>query len=376
MVIDKNELTEQYRLEIGYVYATPSGSGAGTQALADIYHGMDEVACHQLVYCKTIENLEARSNDKWTKTDDDLFSEFHSFVVHCIANTFPQDAILLWDDLKEELMHKKAELDRLGKRLHIGSPLYNIGLCHFLLGDFDTAYQYIAEAGIEDEHDGRGSRFEIMIGNHSVSHQIVIEPLDNWLDYHPDCKESYSLYSGSSLNDQELFIIVKELCKHPDNAIQSIAALHRFVKTYSGPENHVSKRTRMQSVGNLLISLEASLRLKHPSGSGQLHNRIEQLLTKHPNVQAGFLFAKGQFEGQFNHSARENSSSLNWLIHHVIALWSNHTDQQYRLGIAMFVIIRMRNNLLHTIDNTLLINDDRLMTAKILGMVLATQQFI
>ena len=70
-----------------------------------------------------------------------------------------------------------SEMEGKGFRIHKGAPYFNVGLCYFLLGDFERAFQYIAEAGVEDEKSGRGPRELVPVGANSLSEQLLIRPL-------------------------------------------------------------------------------------------------------------------------------------------------------------------------------------------------------
>ena len=154
------------------------------------------------------------------------------------------------------------------------------------LGDFDNAYRFLAEAGVEDEKSGRGSRFKILLGDHGLSEQVLITPLEGIL--FPRWSASYVAVTSTNLDKPEFAALLGSLAARPTDAFQTMIALHRFRRSLFGFENEATQHIRVRAIAELIVVLESTLKRQFHPTDKMLSDLLEQLLQANPKALAAF----------------------------------------------------------------------------------------
>jgi tetratricopeptide (TPR) repeat protein len=376
-------LSEEHRKKFGERLGT--GSGARPVCAIDLHSGNRESNL-ELVANRTHENLLEKLDGTWKHSDDEVFGELFEFVEHCLANGLPQDAIELWNrNISFMANDVKSKLTTRGERFHIGSPLYNIGLCYFNLGDFDSALRYIAQAGIEDEQDGRGPRHHILVGKHVLSDQIIIDPFVAWAEAHAACVDTYQGGCGEPLEYDQLANLMDQMLSNPENAIQFVASLHRIVRSYEPPENHASRHARIRALADMAHLVESTMRAWQTKCDGvTLLGRFERLFDGHTDTRISYDQAHARFCLQFpndqktkeKHPDRESVVGINWAIQDGLSQIDASSSLKVRIGIAAYLVVRLRNSLMHYNDAALCLYSNNCAFERALGIVLAATRIV
>jgi len=327
----------------------------------------------ELVITNVREALARRLALNGPENDDDIFSAFTVFVEYCRARGLSHRAISLWNrDLRGLVEGAEQQMRRndLNARIHKGSPLYNVGLSFFIIGNFERAYQFIAEAGIEDERSHRGARTQILIGNYELSRQILIAPLEEALL--PSLENDYGAISDLKLNGQELNELFNWLVLRSADAFQTLIALHRFSKLQCPPGNEAAAHIQVRAIADLVVAVESSMRRWQVGMAGlQLHARTEQMLATNPAAQTQFHAFHGDFCAGWALQDRESAAALEWVISETVSRLAVAANPASRVGLATYLVVRLRNNLMHVLDDSLSLYSNSQLRTRIAGIVLS-----
>jgi len=326
----------------------------------------------ELVIANVQEALSRRVAGDGPENDDDVFSAFTAFVGYCRPRGLSLRAVSLWSrdlcglvDYAEQQMRGNDP----NVRIHKGSPLYNVGLSFFAIGNFERAYQFIAEAGIEDERSNRGPRTDILIGNYELSRQILITPLEGALL--PSLASDYKLSSRVGLDGQELNNLFNWLVLRSADAFQTLIALHRFSKLQMPPINEASAHIQVRAIAELVVAVESSMRRWQVGMTGlQLHARTEQMLLPNPAARTQFQAFHVDFCNSWAQQDRESAAALEWVISQTISRLAVAANAALRVGISTYLVVRLRNNLMHILDDNLSLYTNSQSRTRIAGMVL------
>lgn len=320
--------------------------------------------------------LKMRAEGQWSRADDDIFLT-HSLLIEKLlprSRSAPISGlelvpVRLWEDHILPLCRQTEAQMRIthpAARIHKGAPLFNVGLCLFLSGDFDRAFQYFAEAAKEDELSGRGSRRTLVIGDHPLAERVIIDPLVR--DLLPHWVSDYSSVTGALLDKAELQSVLRWLIFRAPDAFQVVASLHRLRESAHSPENEVSMFQLVRAVAEIVLSIESSLRRWQTGASGQLQARTENLLAgtaAHPS----FAQFHTNFCNTFSKPARDTAGAVNWVIQQVPGRLAAVTSCAPRIGIIAYLAVRLRNSLMHVNEEALDIHSNRSLCIKIAGQM-------
>jgi hypothetical protein len=140
--------------------------------------------------------------------------------------------VLCWEQTIAPLVAEaEAEIGKTAPttRFHKGAPLFNVGVCHFANGDLENGFKYLSSAGREDELSGRGGRFPVLIGDHYLSKRFLIGPVV--AELLPSWQADYLSITGSSLDEGELTMLIKQIALRSSDGVQLVLALHRLLKS-------------------------------------------------------------------------------------------------------------------------------------------------
>jgi hypothetical protein len=165
-----------------------------------------------------LENLGARQKGQWSQDDDILFAPFNGYVQSAWLLDFPLRPVRLWFT---DLLPAVVQLEGQVGHVHKGAPLFNIGLCFFMAGDYPRALQYIGAAGGEDEIRAPGGASKLLTGA-GLSEQVLLQPLYAWL--RSNFGADYSGATGCDLDSGEFQGLIAFLAARLGDATLLLAA--------------------------------------------------------------------------------------------------------------------------------------------------------
>lgn len=289
-------------------------------------------------------NLALRGQAQWPKPDDDLFLAHTEYVVFALQHEIAQRPVTLWlNSIQQEV---DATDMVLGSPVHRGAPLYNVGLCYFFLGDYDRSAQYIAQAG-EADRRLHGQTSTLPLG-HGLSEPIFVDPLDSWL--HQEFGRDYQDATGLALTKRELQDLIDFLAVRATDAVVLLAALHRLKSQMEGPDNDASGLHRARALADLLVVLESSLK-RILSAPGSLLRQLCNTLTAGTAVGTALGTTCSRHAGE----NWDLATTVNSMLQTEITKFGIAVTRPERAGIALYVSCRLRNALLHVLDNQLVL---------------------
>lgn len=359
---------------------SPTKSQAGEsilryQCFMDSFHNIIEL-CNTIVYIVACR-LKDRVDGTWKEQDDMIF-EPHTLLIASIRLLPPEQQIKfvplaarLWvDDLRYITLEKEEELKRSdpNARIHKGAPLFNVGICFFISGDFDRAFQYFAEAGKEDELSGRGSRNLILTGVNDLADRVIVIPLLSLIkQWDPD----YSRITTNSLSKDEFKSVLGWVGQRPTDAYQTITSLHKLRLLPGTENNEVSRFQGVRALADLVIAVESSMRRWQKDKQGELYVRLRSLFAPYTICLKTFDRFHEDFYAEFPKPRHETAEAVDWVVAEALEGLTNSADMQVRVGIACYLVLRLRNSLMHVNEEGLNLQKDSVLCTKISGIVFA-----
>jgi hypothetical protein len=372
-----SQSAQPIELHIGFVPQPVDGVQVDLSVVRNAFDDIPKllVQWEDVIVQKTNDLLQA--NEAKLNSDCDAIFAFHTnYVDFCIKSRIVQRARNLWRERIAPIVDAselRLRTTNPTARIHRGAPLYNTGLCSFVLGDFDRALQYIAEAGCHDEGFGRGNRIKILIGDHPLSQYVIINPLENFFTtvWGPD----YAAITGYTLDGTELKRLLLSMADRPADAIQAVIALHRLTRTISGPQNHGTSVVRFRAFADLLHLVESFLRQFQTAVTGQLDDHLNCLVNANPATNtARTIFRRDRKAWATAAGCDCNSSdAMNWISNETGTRISSSRTPASATGIVIFFCHQFRNSLLHVNEESLSIfrNEEECLKAAgwVLGML-------
>jgi hypothetical protein len=292
-----------------------------------------------------LEGLQNYTGGGDSVAEDALFQVHTDLTVGVLgaAATRLNEPVLLWERIIAPATEQAEK--RLGKPIHKGAPLYNTGVCLFLLNDFDGAFQYFVDADEENRRLGPGG-IELLIGKDALSRRLLIDQLfrgtaGKWAD-------DYRLVNGVSLDAGELVALLDWLGKRASDAFVAIAALHRIFRADSRKKpNRATRLIVVRSLGDLLIVLESAIRRLQGAGvSGQLGKRMPALVFSDARIL-------NAYKNVWAAKATETAAELNAVVAKATQDFATAKGEAERAGIICYAVYRLRNSLLHVNEESL-----------------------
>jgi hypothetical protein len=333
-------------------------------AIEAFEHGVDDAVK---------QNLHARANGNWREADDNIFAPFTWYTDFCWKRLVPERAIALWvTSLAEATAAAEAQLrgrNDPNPRIHKGAPLYNVGLNMFMSGALDRALVFLGEAGAEDERSGRGPAGQILVGNNALSEQLLVNTVFAWISPPNVWGTDYQNSTGQVLVKQQFKDVVTWTATRLNDGIQLMLALHRLAGSQVIPDNAASRHLRVQAVADLVLVVESTLRRWQAPGIGQLHPRMTALLPAGSGARLSFDTLHNDFNNRYAGHDRETIPALNWAIDESLARFDRAATVSERAGIACYLTYKLRNNLMHVIDDSVNLYADRPKLVRAAGLV-------
>ncbi len=232
----------------------------------------------------------------------------------------------------------------------------------------------MAEAEEEEKTLGRVGGSGIQIGQNSLSEQVLIIPVVNHITGTSSWCSDYKSVFGTDLDKSVVKEMVAWLATRLVNALQLVIVLHRFFLLKSGPENTAAKHIRIQALADLILVVESSLRLWQTNISGQLHSRMETAISANTSIRNSFDAAHSRFCATYPSSDpnRETGIAVNWAVNDAVAELAKASTAAERAGIITYLAVRLRNSLMHVIDDSLDIYNNEATCERIAGLMLIT----
>lgn len=325
-------------------------------------HLVLEAVEHQLV--QNVRNrLDAHKADSPRTRDigDVIFAPHTTYVQWALQRQLvpAERPVQLWHRLLPEV----ETWESTHHPIHKGAPLFNIGLCHFVLGDFARASQYITEASEEDQRSGRGA--STLVTGASLGRGVFRDPLFPWLA--SSFSADYQAATGIPLDAGELDSLVEFLEGRQTDAMVFLSALHRLKAQMEPPDNIASGLQRVRALADLPIVLESNLQRRNV-GSGTLFGRCRALVNG-TDIRTSFDTRKAQ------HPTRawwETAANVSRAVTEEIAAFGAATTRADKAGIALYLSYRLRNALLHSLDGTLDLYSQSTPLTRVVGFALVS----
>jgi hypothetical protein len=322
--------------------------------------------------------LRMKCANMWTQQDDDIFLS-HTILINTLLNysgSLPVGLELLpvriWEDHifpMVETAEVELRKSNANARIHKGAPFFNVALCLFLSGDFHRAYQYFAEAGKEDELSGRGSRYLLLIGDNKLAERVIIDPLVQTIVL--EWATDYAAITGNVLNAGELKSVIAWLVQRAPDAVQTVIALHRFRQSKESLNNEVSRYQLVCSLTDLVLPVESSLRRWQTGVDGQLFHRMDEILKTNPPSCAKFNAFHNDFAQNWPWPQCETGTAVNWVVSQTFSRLKVQASVAERIGVAAYLVVRLRNSLMHVNEETLGIYKDPRLCMRVAGIAFA-----
>jgi hypothetical protein len=313
------------------------------------------------------DNLAQWESGGWTQPDDHLFNGFTSFAYHCVCSLLPHRAINLWGTrLAPAVAAAEAHVK---KRIHKGSPLHNTAICFFVAGDFDHAYQFMAAADEENRLSGATAAASLLLGN-GLSADLLVRPMAAWL--RSACGSDYKAVSGHDLDEAELEQMLRWLSIRMPDALQCVVALHRLVKVQTPPHNEASQHIRVRALAELCIVLESATRRWNVACTEELHKQLESVLSANTISLAEFRRLHLAYGTAYPRPTNKSPAAVNWAVKECLTSVDNSMQLSERVGAAMYLAVRLRNSLLHVLEEALDLYVDQARLMRCVGVILGT----
>ena len=306
---------------------------------------------------------------------DEIFGAHTAFVKFAVENAVPNLPIMFWEQKVKPLVESaETELKKSNPnaRIHKGAPLFNIGVCNFAAGDLENGFKYLAQAGKEDELSGRGSRFPVLIGDHPLSKQFLIRPIV--VNLVPAWVADYHAITQIVLDENELVSLIKQAALRPTDGIQLVVALHRLLKSKQPPENDWTRFLRTRALADALVALESMLRRIHQAIGiqSEMHDQMVALLQVNLSAKNEFESFHRWFKVNWQQkNLHKSAAAVNACVSEAIRRVAVAATPSAKAGIACYIAVRLRNSLLHVLEDSLDIYADEPKCITMIGYTLA-----
>ncbi len=247
-----------------------------------------------------------------------------------------------------------------------------MSVCHFKNGDLENGFKFLTETGNEDVANGSSDGLAVRLGDHPLSRQILIEPVVS--AFAAPRSKHYLAITGCTLDELELRDLIKYAAQRPMDAIQLVAALQRFLKAKSSPQNDWTRYARIRALADLVIVVESTLRRKQRPCDGELCDQLTELL----KGQSAYLSIFGTFNTDFgkvypkNSPKKKTAEAVDWCVQKTITFLNSGAPREKNGGAACFLTLRLRNSLLHVLEDQVNIFADEAKCTEVFGIALAT----
>jgi len=322
-------------------------------------------------------NLRRHIDENAFPNHDEIFGPFTGLVQFSWSHGVPTLAADCWPALDAALTaaetRKRVVLADPTAYIHKGSAYYNIGVCHFMVGDLESGFRFLAMTGEENARGG-GDPFPVVLGDHPLSRQVLIAPLTTALL--PGWAARYLEITNRTLDEAELVAVIKRAALRPTDGIQLLVALHRLLKAQGGQQTDWTRYLRTRALAEMLVALESMLRRIHVNFSGELQPQFEHMFSGKADYNGPFLAFHGNFSAIYKPPGgldqRRTPGAVDWSVNEVITRIAAAPNRKAKAGLACYVAVRLRNTLLHVLESNLQIYTDEGKCMDMFGICFAT----
>lgn len=295
---------------------------------------------------QVFRNLQQLEEETWDGSDDDLFAPLTAYVSVAIryygCAAFP---IKIWTAVIEPEVGRIEGL--IGRSIHKGSPLFNVGLCYLIAGNVMHSAQYIDAAAEEDERRRPGSGKDVIVGSSGVAENVKRKLLDSWVL--EDFGDDYRAATGAKLDKGEFKDLVSFLADNIPDAVLMLFSLRRVMLLIKGPTSYAVRMYHVRALADLALALESNLSRWQSGSFKGLHGRAEEMLKGNSDASDAFdAMHKARQPGQWT-----DPDVFNSMLATGLSAFDSATAAAERAGTAVYVTYGCRNSLMHALDETL-----------------------
>jgi len=177
--------------------------------------------------------------------------------------------------------------------------------------------------------------------------------------------------SSQTLDQTELKSLLAWLVQRAPDAFQTVTALHRLRLLADGLDNEASRYQMVRALADIVLAVESSLRRWQVGVDGQLFDRTNELLKANPCSRASFNGFHTDFTQQWTKPQRETGVAVNWVVSETCSRLAALPTVAERIGVAAYLVVRLRNSLMHVNEETLDIHNNQQLCFRVAGISLA-----
>ena len=294
-------------------------------------------------------SLDRRVAGTWQGSDDGMFSPHTALVSivwpHYRLVTVP---IELWAHLEPIV----AQAETTVGPIHKGAPLFNVGLCHFRMGDLTRAAQYIDAAGDENKRSGFGSGRDLITGQ-GLGRALLLEQLTPILERRHG--SDYRAVFGTQITDSELTSILTHLAGRAADAVLTLFGFWRYQNLEIGPDSYAARLQRVRILADLVLTLESSLARWQGPMAG-LKAQVDTMLSAHNGAIAT---AFGTIDTHYVGRDWTQPITVNDMLRIEIGRFDTAPSVPEKAAAALYLVYRLRNSLQHVLEEQLDLFNDR-----------------
>jgi hypothetical protein len=118
----------------------------------------------------------------------------------------------------------------------------------------------------------------------------------------------------------------------------------------------------------MALCIESCLRKHDPTSSGQLYERLKTHLGKIGHGLTTFNQTHDSFNARFSKEDRDTAIAINWITVELLRGIEASRSSEESLGMSAYLVLKMRNSLLHVVDKDVLFFDDEQACCKLSGV--------
>jgi len=312
-----------------------------------------------------IANLKKLEQGQWTLGDDDVFAPFteYMFIMKYIGMSLRP--ILTLDAIDAQILSTEAII---GRSIHKGAYYYNTGLCYFLSSDFTHFLQFLNEASDEDTRT-YGSATGTVFVNHHLSEQALIEPWRAW--FNSICNNIFKTITKADLTLDNIKKLIDYLAKDR-NKLESVLLFYKTIYGISasqvGTDNTATALNRVRALADLVLVYENTINSLHFSTDRQLFHKTVEYLT---NIDNSLVSEFNRLHSSNPADDPDKNTALDNLLKTLTPAIVTKTDRNEIVSTAFLISYRLRNNLMHVLENSVAVYIDKDLCNNVFAIVLS-----
>ncbi|MBT8470616.1 MAG: hypothetical protein KJN97_17850 [Deltaproteobacteria bacterium] len=200
-----------------------------------------------------------------------------------------------------------------------------------------------------------------------MGEQVLLGPLYRWLE--ATFGSSYQEATGRTLVAEEVRQLVRFLGARQSDAVLFLMAINRYAAQVKGHDNTASRLHRVRAFADLLLIFESSLRKWQSlpaSPRANLCRRVQELLRPSLVASAELNRRLQQYPG----ADWEDTLVLDEVVRQELARFSEVSVRAEKAAIAVFTSYRLRNSVMHVVDDQLQLFSAPEILEQVMGLAL------